>query len=98
MLVLVKQISQAYQQANALARTGQNRFVPELPEVESLAIFLRERAVGRIIDWAASATFAVLKTYQPDLGALTGREITGAARHGKFLDLVIMPASGVPVA
>ena len=62
MLVSVKQISQAYQQANALARTGQNRFVPELPEVESLAIFLRERAAGRIIDWAASATFAVLKS------------------------------------
>ena len=98
MLVLVKQISQAYQQANALARTGQNRFVPELPEVESLAIFLRERAVGRIIDWAASATFAVLKTYQPDLSVLTGREITGAARHGKFLDLVIMPVAGAPVA
>jgi formamidopyrimidine-DNA glycosylase len=72
--------------------------VPELPEVESLAIFLRERAVGRIIDWAASASFAVLKTYQPDLGVLTGREITGAGRHGKFLDLVIMPADGVPAA
>ena len=58
-------------------RPGQGRIglVPELPEVESLAIFLRERAVGRIIDWAASATFAVLKTYQPDLGVLTGREI-----------------------
>jgi formamidopyrimidine-DNA glycosylase len=70
--------------------------VPELPEVESLAIFLRERAVGRIIDWAASATFAVLKTYQPDLSALAGREVTGAGRHGKFLDLLTMPAgSGV---
>ena len=70
--------------------------MPELPEVESLAIFLRERAVGRIIDWAASATFAVLKTYRPDLSVLTGREITGVARHGKFLDLVIMPCR-VPV-
>ena len=71
--------------------------MPELPEVESLAIFLRERAVGRIIDWAASASFAVLKTYQPDLGVLTGREITGAGRHGKFLDLLVTPADGVPV-
>jgi formamidopyrimidine-DNA glycosylase len=81
-------------------RPGQGRIglVPELPEVESLAIFLRERAVGQIIDWAASATFAVLKTYQPDLSVLTGREITGVARHGKFLDLVIMPVPGVPVA
>jgi len=40
----------------------------------------------------------VLKTYQPDLGVLTGREIAGAGRHGKFLDLVITPADGVPVA
>jgi formamidopyrimidine-DNA glycosylase len=72
--------------------------VPELPEVESLAIFLRERAVGRIIDWAASASFAVLKTYRPDLGVLSGRQLTGVGRHGKFLDLVIMPVAGVPVA
>src|SRR5262250_2699954 len=38
------------------------------------------------------------QAYRPDLSVLTGREITGAARHGKFLDLVIMPAPGVPVA
>jgi formamidopyrimidine-DNA glycosylase len=70
--------------------------VPELPEVESLAIFLRERGVGRIIDWAASATFAVLKTYQPELVSLSGRELTGARRHGKFLDLVTMPTQDAP--
>jgi DNA-formamidopyrimidine glycosylase len=29
----------------------------------------------------------VLKTYQPDVTALAGRTITGATRHGKFLDL-----------
>jgi len=98
MLVSVKQLFQPA--GRTIHRPGQGRigFVPELPEVESLAIFLRERAVGRIIDWATSATFAALKTYQPDLSALTGREITGAARHGKFLDLVIMPVPGVPVA
>lgn len=72
--------------------------VPELPEVESLAIFLRERAAGRIIDWAASATFAVLKTYQPDLAALAGRQLAGTQRHGKFLDLVTVQASGAPAA
>jgi formamidopyrimidine-DNA glycosylase len=72
--------------------------VPELPEVESLAIFLRERATGLTIDWAASATFAVLKTYQPDLSALSGREVTGAQRHGKFLDLVTSPVPDGAVA
>ena len=46
--------------------------MPELPEVESLAVFLRERATGAEIDWAASTAISVLKTYQPDLGALSG--------------------------
>ena len=70
--------------------------MPELPEVESLAIFLRERAAGRVIDWAASATFAVLKTYQPDLTSLNGRELGTVQRHGKLLDLVTTPATGAP--
>jgi formamidopyrimidine-DNA glycosylase len=61
--------------------------VPELPEVESLAIYLRERAVGRVIDRADSAAISVLKTYRPDLTALRGRVIAAAERHGKFLDL-----------
>jgi formamidopyrimidine-DNA glycosylase len=65
--------------------------VPELPEVESLAVFLRERAVGRVIEWAASTEISVLKTYQPDLTALAGQRLSGAGRHGKFLDLVTEP-------
>ena len=67
--------------------------MPELPEVESLAVFLRERAVGRVIDRAEVATISVLKTYQPDITALSGRTITGASRHGKFLDLNVSTAS-----
>ena len=66
--------------------------MPELPEVESLAIFLRERATGRVIDWAASTAISVLKTYQPDLSVLTGQRIAGTDRHGKFLDLITEPA------
>jgi formamidopyrimidine-DNA glycosylase len=65
--------------------------VPELPEVESLVVFLRERATGQVIDWAASTAISVLKTYQPDLSALAGQRVTGADRHGKFLDLVTEP-------
>jgi formamidopyrimidine-DNA glycosylase len=61
--------------------------VPELPEVEALAAFLRERAVGRVIERAEVAAISVLKTYQPDVTALAGRTITGAGRRGKFLDL-----------
>jgi formamidopyrimidine-DNA glycosylase len=70
--------------------------VPELPEVESLARFLRERAGGHVIDRADSAAISVLKTYRPDLSALRGRVITDTQRHGKFLDLVAVPAPGEP--
>jgi formamidopyrimidine-DNA glycosylase len=68
--------------------------VPELPEVESLARFLRERADGHVIDRADSAAISVLKTYRPDLAALRGRVITDTQRHGKFLDLVALPSPG----
>jgi formamidopyrimidine-DNA glycosylase len=61
--------------------------MPELPEVEALALFLRERASGHAIARADAASFAVLKTFDPPLSALVGQEVTGVARHGKFLDL-----------
>jgi len=61
--------------------------MPELPEVESLAVFLREHAVGRTVARADAASFSVLKTFDPPLSALTGQVITEAGRHGKFLDL-----------
>ena len=61
--------------------------MPELPEVEALAVFLRERASGHAIARADAASFAVLKTFDPQLSALSGQEITGVGRHGKFLDL-----------
>ena len=66
--------------------------MPELPEVESLARFLRQRADGHVIDRADSAAISVLKTYRPDLSALHGRVISDTQRHGKFLDLVAVPA------
>jgi DNA-formamidopyrimidine glycosylase len=68
--------------------------VPELPEVESLATDLRERAVGRVIDRADVAEFSVLKTYDPALTALAGAVVSGTARYGKFLDLVIQQPRG----
>jgi DNA-formamidopyrimidine glycosylase len=61
--------------------------MPELPEVEALALFLRDRARGRAVSRAEAASFAVLKTFDPPLSALTGGVLTGVARHGKFLDL-----------
>jgi len=74
---------------------GRIIIVPELPEVQSLAADLRERAVGRVIDRADITEFSVLKTYEPALTALHGAVITGVARYGKFLDLIVeQPPSG----
>ena len=59
--------------------------MPELPEVESLAQFLGERAVGQEIVRADLAAFSALKTFDPPLDSLLGRTVTGTGRRGKFL-------------
>ena len=61
--------------------------MPELPEVEALAAFLRERAIGRTVARADAAAFSAVKTFDPPLSALSGATITGVGRHGKFLDI-----------
>ena len=61
--------------------------MPEMPEVQGLVDFLAERATGVTITKAAVANIAALKTYDPPIDALKGTTITGAARHGKFVDL-----------
>jgi formamidopyrimidine-DNA glycosylase len=61
--------------------------VPELPEVEALAAFLRENAVGRVVTRVDLAAVQAIKTFDPPLSALSGLEVTGATRYGKFLDL-----------
>jgi formamidopyrimidine-DNA glycosylase len=63
--------------------------MPELPEVEALATFLRERAVGRTVQRTDVAAINAVKTYDPPLSALTEAYVIDAARHGKFLDLVL---------
>jgi DNA-formamidopyrimidine glycosylase len=68
--------------------------MPELPEVEALAVFLRERAGGRVIARAEAASFAALKTFSPPLSALSGRVIAEVGRRGKFLDLTCAAPDG----
>jgi formamidopyrimidine-DNA glycosylase len=63
--------------------------MPELPEVEALAVFLRERAVGRTVQRADVAAINAVKTFDPPLTALTGAYLVDVTRHGKFLDLVL---------
>jgi formamidopyrimidine-DNA glycosylase len=61
--------------------------MPELPEVEALAEHLRTHALARPVARVDLASMTVLKTFDPPLSALTGRLVTGASRHGKFLDV-----------
>jgi formamidopyrimidine-DNA glycosylase len=61
--------------------------MPELPEVQALADFLVERAVGRVIARIDVAAISVLKTFDPPVTSLAGLELTGVRRWGKFLDL-----------
>ena len=61
--------------------------MPELPEVDALVGFLRERAVGRAVASATVAAISALKTFDPPLQQLNGRTIDAASRHGKFVDL-----------
>lgn len=61
--------------------------MPELPEVQALVDFLRERTVGHVIARVDVAAISVLKTYDPPVSALHGLEVTGVHRHGKWLDL-----------
>jgi formamidopyrimidine-DNA glycosylase len=66
--------------------------VPELPEVEALALDLRSRLHDRAITKIHLVQFSALKTYDPPLSALEGTLVDDVRRHGKFLDL---EASGV---
>ncbi|MGW0968083.1 Fpg/Nei family DNA glycosylase [Streptomyces sp. NPDC002516] len=61
--------------------------MPELPEVEALKEFLAGRLVGRTIVRVLPVAVSVLKTYDPPVSALEGREVTAVRRFGKFLDL-----------
>jgi len=61
--------------------------VPELPEVEALALDLRGRLTGRAITKLHLAAFSALKTYDPPASALDGTLVEDVTRHGKFLDI-----------
>lgn len=63
--------------------------MPELPEVEALAAYLRDRAVGRRVERMEIAAISALKTYDPAPSATVGRAVVAARRHGKFLDVVL---------
>ena len=63
--------------------------MPEMPEVDALVAFLREKTRGTVLAEIELASFSVLKTYDPPTSALAGLEVTGVSRHGKFVDLEV---------
>ncbi len=69
--------------------------MPELPEVEALAQYLRGRTVGRVVTRVEVAAISALKTFRPAPTALRDGTVTGVRRHGKWLDLAVAtPADG----
>ena len=61
--------------------------MPELPEVEGLALDLRGRLTDRAIARVDIAAFSALKTFDPPLSALNGSFVDDVTRHGKFIDI-----------
>src|SRR5215218_6429783 len=61
--------------------------MPELPEVEALALDLEGRLKDRAIVKAYVVAISALKTFDPPVSALEGTLVDGVTRHGKFLDI-----------
>jgi len=58
--------------------------MPELPEVEITARRLNAALEGAPVESAVAPGMVVMKTFDPPLSALDGREITGVSRRGKM--------------
>ena len=61
--------------------------MPELPEVEALALDLKGRLADRAIAKVHVVAISALKTFDPPLQALEGTFVEDVTRHGKFLDI-----------
>jgi formamidopyrimidine-DNA glycosylase len=65
--------------------------MPELPEVTALASTLDARLREARVATISLRSVAALKTFDPALDALCALEVSGCARHGKFIDLSLSP-------
>ncbi len=61
--------------------------MPELPEVEIVARLIGEAVDGAVVDSVMPVGVSTLKTFDPPVGALSGRRIIGLRRRGKRLIL-----------
>ena len=57
--------------------------MPELPEVEIVARRLDAALAGAEVESALAPGMNVMKTFDPPLEALVGRELTGVRRVGR---------------
>ncbi len=57
--------------------------MPELPEIEAYLYALRPRIVGRQLKELRVASFSLLRTYDPPVSAVEGKEVAGVHRIGK---------------
>ena len=71
--------------------------MPELPEVEALAQFLRGRADGHAVTEVSIGAISALKTFKPPPDALVGGTVVDVQRHGKWLDLMVATSTGEPL-
>lgn len=68
--------------------------MPELPEVESLAAYLRATATGLRVSRVELAAISALKTFDPPATDLVGARVVDASRRGKFLDIALVDEDG----
>ena len=61
--------------------------MPELPEVQALALDLKNRLADRAIVRVDVVAFSALKTFDPPLRAVEGTFVEDVTRHGKFIDI-----------
>ncbi len=61
--------------------------MPEMPEVHALASDLSLRLEGRVVTRLDVSAFSALKTFDPPVTAVAGREVQDVTHHGKHLDV-----------
>lgn len=76
-------------------RDGTVSGMPELPEVDALGAFLRERTASRVFVAAHVAQIGALKTFAPPLDDVIGRGVVGVTRYGKWLALGLGPRGDI---
>ena len=63
--------------------------MPELPEIEATARLLGAALGGAEVESALAPGVNALKSYDPPLGALSGRALAGVSRRGKLLQVAL---------